>query len=308
MINLFHLPNYKIDTSNFSHLLHDKIVEEFENNFCEYVGAKYACSINSATNAIYLIFLNKEITANIPSIIPPVVCNALLTSGNKINFIDNIEWVGNSYILHNFGDYKVIDSAQKVVKEQFKIEANDNDLMFFSFYPTKPIGSCDGGIIVSNDKNKIEWLKEACLNGMAYAENNWDRKIKFPGYKMYMNSIQAYIASKNLKKLDKKVQKLAKIREIYNKEFGLKNDSQHLYRININNREEFRKIMDRNNIQTGIHYSALHENNVYCSSSFNLIKSTLESKTTLSLPFNEKMTIKDVKSVINFVVNYADRN
>ena len=57
MINLFNLPNYKINTSMFSHFLHDKIVEEFENNFCDFIGARYACSMNSATNSIFLIFL-----------------------------------------------------------------------------------------------------------------------------------------------------------------------------------------------------------------------------------------------------------
>lgn len=305
MNNLFYLPNYKIDTSKFSHLLHDKIVDEFEKNFCEYVGAKYACSINSATNAIFLIFLNKNITINVPSVIPPVVCNALITSGNKINFIDNIEWVGDSYILHDFGDYKVIDSAQKVERGQFLKEANDDDLMFFSFYPTKPVGSCDGGIIVSNNKEKIEWFKEACLNGMSYAQNNWDRKIKFPGYKMYMNSIQAYIANENLKKLDKKIQKLSRIRSLYNKSFGLKNTSQHLYRINVKNRKKLAEILKENGFQTGIHYATLHENRVY-SSNISLPKSELDSKTTLSLCFHEKMKIKDIKSIIDIVKKHGD--
>ena len=60
MISLFNIPNYTIDTSKFSNLLHDKIVEEFEQNICSYVGAKDACSINSATNAIFLLFLNKN--------------------------------------------------------------------------------------------------------------------------------------------------------------------------------------------------------------------------------------------------------
>ena len=149
MIKLFNPNNYIIDTSKFSNLLHDKVVEDFENKFANYVGAKYACSINSATNAIFLLFLNKGITVDVPSMIPPVVLNALITSGNKINFIDDTDWVGGSYVLHEFDDYKVIDSAQRVDKNQFKNEANDNDIMFFSFYPTKPIGSCDGGMIVS---------------------------------------------------------------------------------------------------------------------------------------------------------------
>lgn len=307
MISLFNLPHYKIDTSTFTHFLHDKIVEQFENNFCEYVGAKYACSMNSATNSIFLIFLNKNIEVQVPSIIPPVVCNALLTSGNKIKFIDNTEWVGSSYTLHSFGDYKVIDSAQRVTKNQFCNEANDDDLMFFSFYPTKPIGSCDGGIIVSNNKEKIQWFKEACLNGMSFAANNWERKINFPGYKMYMNSFQAYIANENLKKLDNKIEKLSLIREKYNKFFGLNNISDHLYRIKINNRNEFMANMQSTGIQTGIHYSALHLNSVYSTVKQVLDKSELEEKITISIPFNEKMSNKDVKYVCEMVDKYANR-
>lgn len=177
MIQLFNIPSYVIDTSNFSHLLHGEVVEEFESKFCEYVGAKYACSVSSATNAIFLAFLNKGMTINVPSVIPPVVCNGLITGGNKVNFTDNTEWVGDSYILHQFEDYKVIDSAQKVQRDQFKNEADDKDLMIFSFYPTKPIGSCDGGIIVSNDWSKIQRFKESTLNGMTFSKDNWDRKI-----------------------------------------------------------------------------------------------------------------------------------
>ena len=74
--------------------------------------------------------------------------------------------------------------------------------MVFSFYPTKPIGSSDGGMIVSNDFDKIKWLKEMALNGMTYSHNNWERKIRFPGYKMYLNSIQAEIGLNNFKLYD----------------------------------------------------------------------------------------------------------
>ena len=42
------------------------------------------------------------------------------------------------------------------------------------------------------------------MNGMSFSENNWDRKIKFAGYKMYLNSVQAKIASNNFSKLESK--------------------------------------------------------------------------------------------------------
>ena len=65
MIQLFKVNNHIIDTSNFSNLLHDDIVTKFETTIANYVGAKYACSINSATNAIFLSMLNKDTTVDL---------------------------------------------------------------------------------------------------------------------------------------------------------------------------------------------------------------------------------------------------
>jgi dTDP-4-amino-4,6-dideoxygalactose transaminase len=305
MINLFNIPNYNIDTSTFTHYLHGNIVNEFEHNFREYVGAKYSCTVNSATNAIFLSLLNKNITVNVPSMIPPVVCNAILTSGNNISFTDNTEWIGNSYILHKFDNYKIIDSAQKVDVNQFKKEANDNDLMIFSFYPTKPIGSSDGGIIVSNDEEKINQFKEATMNGMSYAHNNWDRNIKFPGYKMYMNSIQCYIANENLKLLDAKKSRLKQIRNVYNKQLGYNNTSDHLYRISVDNNKNFIKSMKTLDIICGIHYDALHENEVYSPwLTDNCPNSSKLSKQTVSIPFHEELTDNEISYVINKIKEF----
>jgi dTDP-4-amino-4,6-dideoxygalactose transaminase len=304
MINLFNIPNHQINTSDFNHYLHGDICKEFENNFCEYVGAKYSCTVNSATSAIYLALLDKNTTVNVPSMIPPVVCNAILTSGNKLNFTDDTDWVGNSYILHEFEDYKIIDSAQKVDSNQFVKEANDGDLMIFSFYPTKPIGSSDGGIVVSNDYEKIRWFKEATMNGMTYAHNNWDRTIKFPGYKMYMNSIQCYIANENLKLLDFKKMKLSSIREKYNKAFGYNNTSDHLYRIEVSNRDEFIKNMRGQSIICGVHYDALHENKVYGAVSEEHENSSRISRRTVSIPYHEAL---DINGQVEFIIKNVKR-
>jgi dTDP-4-amino-4,6-dideoxygalactose transaminase len=290
MINLFNINEYNINTSEYSNLLHDKKVIQFEEKIADYVGAKYAVTFNSATSAIFLLLLNKNITVDIPSILPPVVINAIVTSNNKYNFYDDINWVGDSYVLHNFGDYKIVDSAQKLEKNQFKKECNPEDLMIFSFYPTKPIGSCDGGMIVSDDLNKILHLKEMALNGMSFSENNWDRKIKFPGYKMYMNSIQCDIALRNFENYKSKLERLSYIREYYNENLGLNNTSSHLYRINTNDRDTLINNLKKHNVQTGIHYKSLHNHEVYKINDDLLPNSEIESLTTLSIPFHEKLT------------------
>ena len=304
MIELFNIDHYTINTSNYSSLLHDEVVNKFEKSIADYVGAKYAVSFNSATSAIFLALLNKNVTVKIPSIIPPVVPNAISTSGNSYEFVDNITWVGDSYIMHNFGDYKIIDSAQKLEKNQFKKECNPNDLMVFSFYPTKPVGTCDGGIIVSDDEEKINYFRMLALNGMTYSKDNWDRKIKFIGYKMYMNSIQADIALRNFDSYEDKINKLSYIKQYYNDKLGYNNTSNHLYRIRVNNRDLFVQNMKELGIQTGIHYKAAHLNSVYSNSDVSLPLSEREEKVTVSIPFHEKLSITSMEIIVEAVKRY----
>ena len=125
MINLFNVPNNTLQTSDYNNLLHGKHVTELENEISKFVGAKHAVALDSASNSIFLSLLNKKTTIEVPSILPPVVINSIINSGNDYTFVDNVNWVGNSYMLANFGDYKIIDSAQKLEQNQFSKECSD---------------------------------------------------------------------------------------------------------------------------------------------------------------------------------------
>ena len=57
MIQLFNVSNHNIDTSKFSNLLHDGVVEEFEKTIADYVGAKYAVAVSSATAGLHLSYM-----------------------------------------------------------------------------------------------------------------------------------------------------------------------------------------------------------------------------------------------------------
>lgn len=302
MIKLFKINHHIVDTSQFDPLLNDGVVEEFEQKIADFVGAKYACSFHSATMAIMLSLLEEErTTITVPSILPPVVANAILCSGHKINFRDDVDWVGHSYILHRFSDYKIIDSAQQIYQGQYTQEANDDDLIIYSFYPTKPVGGYDGGLIVSNNKNKIDRLRILSRNGMSLEENSWERKVILPGWKMYMNSIQAYIATKNFEKLEEKTGRFEEIKLYYNQELGLRNTSNHLYRIRVRDNQDFIQEMKEKGIQCGVHYKALH-NMEYCKiPGISLPKSDLEEKTTASIPYNEALTDEEIERVVKEV-------
>jgi dTDP-4-amino-4,6-dideoxygalactose transaminase len=305
MVELFNTPKIRLWLPKKENILHGKSVKEFEQEFCQYVGAKHACSFNSASSAIFLLFNRLCVNVKVPSIIPPVVVNHLLNGGNTVELYDDIDWVGRSYVLHEFEDVRIVDSAQEVQKSQYKYsKKRDSDIFIYSFYPTKPIGSCDGGIIVSNDPEHISKLRIDSMNGMTNQLNNWDRKIVEPGYKMYMNTIQARIALKGLRNLDKKKNKLKRIRDIYNNEFSLENTSEHLYRIHVADNTKTMHEASAVGITMGIHYRAIHLNPVYskiCGKLGSLERSEIEGNHTISIPYHENLSDRDIKNVCKFI-------
>lgn len=311
MIKLFNVPEYNIQTSKYSNVLHDNKVKHFEKEFCKYVGAKYAVAVSSATHGIFLSLEREKrkqkqsFVVKIPTMIPPVVYNAILQSGNTVDFYDDMFWVGSSYILKHFLDYKIIDSAQDVYENCFDKRCDDQDLMIFSFYPTKPISGIDGGIIVSNDKEKIDELRILAYNGMTQDENSWDKKYITNGYKMYMNSIQADVCLQNLKAYPNKLRRLKDISNRYKdniNNFGfMKVNSNHLFRLNSNeiNIENLKKKFEENDIQYGKHYDCLHKKVFkYNYDKEALYFSELMENRIISIPFHEALTYNEVTKII----------
>ena len=62
MIDLFNINQYQIDTSKFSNMQHDSIVQEFESTFSDFIGGKYALACSSGTTALHLANKGLKIT------------------------------------------------------------------------------------------------------------------------------------------------------------------------------------------------------------------------------------------------------
>lgn len=307
MINLFHIPDYKIDTSKFNNLLNGDIVNEFEQKFCNFVSAPHGVSLSSESAAIFLLFkyIIPGKTVKVPSMIPPVVPNHLINAGKDIIWTDNTEWVGDHYILYEDKDLLVIDSAQAVYKEQFKLlkDSKKTTIILYSLYPTKPISGCDGGMLVSNDETIVNRIRMYSMNGMSQKANSWERTQEMPGWKMYLNSMQAAFALKSLEKYHEKKRKLSEIKNYYNEAFGQNNKSYHLYTIDVNNSTQFISNMKEKGIVCGKHYYAQHLVPLY---NFQFEGSRLKveekAKVTVSIPFHEKLTqaqLRKIKKAVN---------
>lgn len=236
---------------------------------------------------------------------PPVVPNVIINSGNKIQFYDDVDWVGDMYQIHP----GIWDSAQRVSRNQYtEFSSSDTDVMIFSFYPTKPVGSCDGGMVVSNNKYLIDTFKAMVLNGTKASKNAWEREQIMLGYKMHGNSIQAKIAHENLKKLDKKNSILEEIRLVFNESLGYNNKSNHLYRIRVKDNSKFIKEMKQVGIQCGIHYKAFHKSNLLknITEYKEMPKSELEEIQTVSIPFHEKLTKQNIDHIVDNIRKFND--
>jgi dTDP-4-amino-4,6-dideoxygalactose transaminase len=299
-----------------------KFVEDFENEFAEFIGAKHAVAVNSCTSALFLSllcenrirycmpFCDWESSIRIPSMMVPVVPNSLLHAGAKVMFIDDVSWVGKEYLLKPYG---VWDSAHLVKPKQYKKYNDQNALVCFSFYPTKSICGPEGGMIATDNDEMAEWLKKARWYGRGKVatrvKNSWEYDIEFPGWKMNMTDIQAAIAHCGLEKFDWVDSKNGEVVERYNKAFGLKNDSHYLYRIYIAERDLFVNWMKDKDIECGIHFIPLHWQNAYRNIPRDDMKRTdIAGKHTVSLPLHPFLTTKEVDYIIGLVNEWKEKH
>jgi dTDP-4-amino-4,6-dideoxygalactose transaminase len=246
----------------------------------------------------------------IPSIIPPVVPNTIFNAGLPVVFNNNTTWVGGNYTMTNrpiMGYIDIIDSAHEIYKDHYNdVRVNESDLVIYSFYPTKPLSGMDGGAIVSNEYGIIDLIRILSHNGIQL-----DGVQKFVGHKFYMNSVQAYIANENLKRIGERHERINKIRGIY--DVGLKchkyvTRSYHLYIIRVKDNYKFVKIAEAAGIECKIHYTPQHSNLLYGllrpgNLTFN--ESLAFGKTCVSIPFHEALTDKEVETVIKYVNSHA---
>ncbi len=125
-----------------------------------------------------------------------------------------------------------------------------------------------------------------------------------------MNEIMAAIGIEQLKKLDNWNEKRIKIASSYDKCLTDKitkptqrNDSKHVfhqYVVRLNERDKLKEHLDKNDIQTGIHYPIpIHKQPIF--SNFGCVLPNTEKfcRQVLSLPNYPSMKIKDTKIVID---------
>jgi dTDP-4-amino-4,6-dideoxygalactose transaminase len=281
------------------HLTQGVRVEEFEGIFSGFVGAKYAVAVNSCTSALFLCLklLNPK-KVSIPSMTFASVASDIIHAGGKINWLDE-SWSGSRYPLLT-GNSKlgtIYDSAHALHRDDYT--AKTNDLVCYSFYPTKNLSGAEGGMIATNDKKYADWLKKARWH--ARVGKTWDYIIEFPGWKMNMTDLQAAIGMEYLKRIDGEAADRKKLLDAYNKLLGTSIKSDHIFQTVVANRPGFVKFMEDNGVECSMHFKPVHKQPAFKSCYKKLPKTEHFEKLAVSLPLFPSMKMTEVEEVCGLV-------
>ena len=163
-----------------------KIVQMFEEEVADYVGSPYAVSVDSCTNALFLVckYLKvKEVT--IPSKTYLSVPQSIIHSGGEVVFDTTKEtndWSG----IYQLKPYPIYDSAKRFTSEMYI----PNSFMCLSFHIKKHLKIGKGGMILTDDEEAVKWFKKARYEGRGeklYHEDD----IDMLGWNMYITPQQA---------------------------------------------------------------------------------------------------------------------
>jgi len=138
-----------------------EVVDQFEKEIAKYAGSKYACVVNSCTNALLLACAYhkvKEVT--IPKHTYVSVPMSIIHAGGTVKF-DDREWQHCGW--YQLKPYNIFDSARLCTS---KMCSKDNDFFVcISLHWGKTFNLGQGGVILHNDPKAQEWFKKARFDG-----------------------------------------------------------------------------------------------------------------------------------------------
>ena len=194
------------------------------------------------------------------------------------------------------------------------------DATCFSFFPGKLMGAFgDAGAITTNDIRLYKIAKSIRNFGEKDYYNYQDRKYEniYHGVNSRMDELQAIILNEKLKTFSNEQSKRAKIIEYYLKNINNKivelpivkkgfKHAWHLFVIKTSSRNKLMKYLNKNGIQTMLHYPIPpYRQKMYRKSK---IKSKIFSdnlnKKLLSLPVNSSLSLKEAKYVVDKINSF----
>jgi dTDP-4-amino-4,6-dideoxygalactose transaminase len=154
----------------------------FEETMADYCGSKYAVSTDNCTDAILLCcqYLNVD-EVIIPNRTYLSVPQSIMHGGGTVKFRD-YKWKG----VYQLEPYPIWDAAKRLTSKMY-IEGS---YMCLSFHIKKHLKLGKGGMILTNDKEAVEWFRKGRYEGRSEVMYHQDN-IEINGWNAYMTPEQA---------------------------------------------------------------------------------------------------------------------
>jgi dTDP-4-amino-4,6-dideoxygalactose transaminase len=332
-----------------------KVTREFEARFADYVGTRYAIAVSNGTEALHLGLLAAGVEHGSEVILPSftyhAAANAILYCDAMPVLVDvtpetmciDVNQVAESItpktraiiVTHIAGHpcnmKPLLDLAEKsnlvlIEDAAHAMGATYEDrpvgslghIGCFSFYPTKPLTTGEGGIITTNESDveqKLRLLRSLCTK--RFERIHYD--VQSIGYTSRMSEIQAALGLDQLRTLDKTnsiiINKANILKSYLNDMNGIvlpheEPYAKHVYNLFIVKiiqekfgvtRDKVSDFLHEKGINTQLHYIPLHRL-TYSAQNFRFSKNSLKVsdylwKTVLSLPLYPSITNRQLSKI-----------
>ncbi|HBY20921.1 MAG: aminotransferase DegT [Clostridiales bacterium GWE2_32_10] len=201
------------------------------------------------------------------------------------------------------------------------------DVTVYSFQAVKNLPTGDSGMICFKDKSyddivrKYSWMginKDTYSRSGSAGTYKWEYNVDHLGYKYNGNSIMAAMGLVGLKYLDQDNAYRRQLATWYNNNFKEYTDkiktipvpdkcetSNHLYIIEVGNRDELLEKLNEHEIYPGVHYKNNIEYSLYDYAKDTCPNTDRISHKILSLPMHMRLTKADVDYVAEICLRYA---
>lgn len=237
------------------YLVQGQNVEAFESRVAEYVGVKYAVAVSSGTAALHLSLLALGIGPGDEVIVPdftfPATANVVELVGARAVLVDidlasyNIDTQQIQPAItqrtraiipvHLFGLPADMAAVYKIAREHnlFVIEdaacalgaridggmcGSFGDLSCFSFHPRKAITTGEGGMVVANDQDLAERVRQFRNHGMARADGRV--RFEFAGLNYRLTDFQGALGLSQMSRIESIIQKRAELARLYRQQLS----------------------------------------------------------------------------------------
>lgn len=142
-----------------------QVVRDFEQEVASWAGAKYGIAVESCCMAIFLCLKYlKPRVVSIPRHTYPGVAMAIVNAGCELEFWDGniLSWEEGQYTLLGT---TIVDSALRFKKGMYFSDSTQYWYQCLSFHYKKHLPIGRGGMILTNNKEAVEWLKMARFDG-----------------------------------------------------------------------------------------------------------------------------------------------